>query len=321
MARLADTVPHVASFLSAAGLATAEQAQVVGQEVANYYYKQLSIAAVAAFVPWISKQPCVTTNGAPDTETYCAKNDWKSLLRELKQLGNHFAIRIDLLSVIQYSADGSIEALPSSSCEETVVVAPMSLGTTAFGHPLTAGFRLGCLAGGASGIGVVAAGCSHGDRLFHEIYFVPATGRCFQRFPNGGPIMSADVMPPLVMNEVPTGEVEAWVQITGQGGIYFFRQTCSADLQVSEVFPRSALPSFVSEYYPAVFFMPQNLTTPTRASVFYRGSHLPKHMSGITPAKLEVVWGLSEGEIAEEAETADEPTHEKSHEDRDDGDV
>merc|ERR1712032_379795 len=132
----------------------------------------------------------------------------------------------------------------------------------------------------------------------------------YHRIPNGGPIMSANVMPPLEMDAESKCEVEAWVRITTEGDIYFYRRTPSADLQVSEMFPRAALPRFVSVYYPAVFFIPEDLTVPTRASIVHRGSHLPEDMSGILPTDLEVLWHL------EEAELADEHTYENAHEDQ-----
>mmetsp|Transcript_101832 Transcript_101832/g.218063 ORF Transcript_101832/g.218063 Transcript_101832/m.218063 type:complete len:363 (-) Transcript_101832:262-1350(-) len=307
-----DAVHHLASFLSIEELTAAEQAQAIGRKVAYSRYELFSAVAAEAGLPWNVRTRVALEEAKPDA---------KRLLKELNQLGKRFVARKDLAPVIECTEDGSVRAQPAENFQVPMVSLPLALGTP-MGYSLTVGFRFSCTAGcmneGAC-VSVVAAGCSGDDGLFHEISFAPSSGRCWHKYPAGGPIMSAEVMPPLEMDAESTDDVEAWVLITAEGGICFFRRTRAGDLQASGVLPRAALPKYMSEYYAAALFLPQELAVPTCASVVYRGANLPQDMSGMPQVELDAIWHLEEDEYDFAAwhahEHAHEHTHEHTHED------
>merc|ERR1719161_1311851 len=128
-------------------------------------------------------------------------------------------------------------------------------------------------------------------------------GRCWrthEHLARGSFILSAQAMPPLE----PTGEVEAWISITAEGGICFFRRNHMGELESSGLMPREALHIYVSEYCAATLFLPQELTAPTCATIIYRASKLPEDMSGMLQAEWEAEWHAEGAGTAEQMEEA-----------------
>mmetsp|Transcript_69454 Transcript_69454/g.193242 ORF Transcript_69454/g.193242 Transcript_69454/m.193242 type:complete len:300 (-) Transcript_69454:205-1104(-) len=286
-----DCLLSVGFFLSAAELAAAEQAQFFEKKIAARLYSRLSAVEAEAVAIWNA------THASLDGAT----PDGKKLLHELKRLRRHFTTRKDLAPVVDGSAIGSRWAQPSKSLAAPLVTFPLAVGTTV-GRPLAMGVRLDCAAGRMHkgwrrGIGVVTAGCSGRVKSLQEISFAPTSGCLFHRYAVDGPVMCADAMPPLDTDAEVADDVEAWIQITAEGGVGFFRRTRSRGLQSTGVVPRAALPAFVAEYYLSVSFMPQQLEAPTGASIIYCAAELPEAMSPIPQDVIEAVWHLDEGSL------------------------
>merc|ERR1712039_402117 len=111
--------------------------------------------------------------------------------------------------------------------------------------------------------------------------------------------MSTTLMPPLEIDAVSAGEIEAWVRITAEGSLCFFRRAGSGDMEVSAILPRAGLfPTFVSEYYVAALFVPQELKVPTYISAVCCDSNMPEEIANMPQSECMMVWHLEQDEFA-----------------------
>lgn len=146
-------------------------------------------------------------------------------------------------------------------------------------------------------IGVEVLGTLNGEGMSMHLCFAPSSGRCFKTYSDDGIIVAAQVMPALSVRWGDEGELaeqlEAWVQVTADGGICFCRRAGpNESVNESGEFRPDTLPSWASAYFPSVGFQMDRLLTPMQVSITNVSSNLPSFAGRVPSFEFDATWSM-----------------------------